>query len=255
MTMDPTKPHIGRVYDFMLGGNHNFEVDRQVAANLIAHLPSYPKWARMNRWFIQLVASQWLDEGYHDVLDLASGLPTQGHLHTQMPEARILYSDNDPISVTYGREILQGADKTEYIQADLREPQTVITAAAAHFGTQPRIAIGAIGIIYFLTDPQLQQLAGMLHAWSASGSNMAVSFPQLVITPESAVFAENFQRQMEKLGVTVYYRTPDETAALLRPWNVLTWRGLEEWMGLESSITDEDRVGNVFSMYGMILDH
>jgi len=255
MTIDPTKPHIGRVYDYMLGGSHNFEADRQAASQLLVHLPSYPKWARLNRWFIQLVAAQWLEEGYRDVLDLASGLPTQGHLHTQMPDTRILYSDNDAVSVSYGREILQGVANTSYIQADVRDTAALLAAATTHFGPQPHIAIGAIGIIYFLTDPELQQLGQTLHGWSAAGSGLAVSFPQLVITPESQTFAEDFQRQMTKLGVVVHYRTPEQVEALLRPWRMRTVRGLEEWMDVQEGISSEDRVGNVFSMFGMVLDH
>ena len=98
MVNDPTRPHIGRIYDFMLGGHLNYEVDRLAAAEILKTAPNYPKWARLNRWFLQFVATEWAQAGREQVMDLATGLPTKGHFNDLMPDARILFSDNDPIS-------------------------------------------------------------------------------------------------------------------------------------------------------------
>ena len=81
MNIDTTKPSTGRIYDYMLGGHHNFEVDQIAAQQILKVLPSYPTWARLNRWFLQMVAEQWAGSGYHHILDLGSGMPTQGHFH------------------------------------------------------------------------------------------------------------------------------------------------------------------------------
>ena len=163
MEIDTTKPHIGRIYDYVLGGHHNFDIDRQAAKHLMELAPSYPKWARLNRWFLQLVAEQWATEGHTRILDLASGLPTQGHFHEIMPQAHILYSDNDPLSVTYGQQLLENVSTAEYILADLRDPQFLRDRASAFFGDEREVAIGLIGISYFLDDAQLAHLAQMLH--------------------------------------------------------------------------------------------
>ena len=90
MGIDTSKPHLGRIYDFMLGGHHNYEVDRQAAAQILKVAPTYPKWARANRWFLQFVAAEWEQAGRKQVLDLATGLPTKGHFNDMMPAARIL---------------------------------------------------------------------------------------------------------------------------------------------------------------------
>ena len=63
MAIDTTRPSIGRIYDFMLGGHHNYEVDREASAGLLKVFPTYPKWARINRWFLQYVAAQWAEQG------------------------------------------------------------------------------------------------------------------------------------------------------------------------------------------------
>src|SRR5689334_6575134 len=95
MILDPSKPSIGRMYDYVLGGHHNFEADRMAAEQVLKLLPLYRKVARLNRWFLSLVATRWSEAGVAQVLDLASGLPTQGHYNEYLPEAQILFSDYD----------------------------------------------------------------------------------------------------------------------------------------------------------------
>lgn len=56
MTIDSTRPHVGRIYDYILGGHHNFEVDRTAAEQVLKLVPAYPELARQNRGFLQLVA-------------------------------------------------------------------------------------------------------------------------------------------------------------------------------------------------------
>ena len=45
--VDASIPSAGRIYDYMLGGYHNFEVDRQVAEQLQTRLPFLPKIMRL----------------------------------------------------------------------------------------------------------------------------------------------------------------------------------------------------------------
>jgi len=52
MEIDTTKPNAGRIYDYYLGGSHNFEVDRRAAEQLLALIPSAKPGARLNRWFL-----------------------------------------------------------------------------------------------------------------------------------------------------------------------------------------------------------
>lgn len=146
MIIDTTRPSVGRIYDYVLGGHHNFESDRAAAAQVLKVFPSYPVWARLNRWFLQMVAERWAANGYRHVLDLGSGMPTQGHFHTVMPDAKVLYTDHDPVTVAYAADVLEDHPSALFVQADIREPSTIFEAADQHFGGVRRVAIGCIGI-------------------------------------------------------------------------------------------------------------
>src|SRR3569832_1532835 len=91
-----SKPNIGRIYDYMLGGTQNFESDRLVAERLTEMFPHVRIWTNLNRLFLQAVASKWAQEGLTQVLDLGSALPTQGHFNEFLAQGRILFSDFDP---------------------------------------------------------------------------------------------------------------------------------------------------------------
>lgn len=251
MEIDTTKPHVGRVYDYVLGGHHNYEADRSAAAAILKLVPSYPKWAKLNRWFIQLVGQQWSDAGIVNVLDLGSGLPTQGHLNEYLPDARILFSDIDPVSVTYGERILAGTPNMRYVQADVREPAPLIAEAARFFGADRRIAVGCIGILYMINDAEARALVRQLHAFCAPGSVMAISFAVTRDDPST----RKLNSAAAIAGVTVYPRTPDEMAALIAPWTMQECRRLVEWLDVPDIITPEEYEATPFEMLGMIARH
>src|SRR5690349_13462957 len=170
MNIDTSKPSIGRIYDYVLGGHHNFEVDRTAAQQILKVLPSYPTWARLNRWFLQLVAEQWASSGHNHILDLGSGMPTQGHFHSAAPHAKVLYTDLDAVTVAYAHEVIGENPLVSYIQADMRDPAEIFVAADQLFQRERRVAIGFIGLSYFLDDDSVRNLARMLHDWAAPGS-------------------------------------------------------------------------------------
>ncbi|HTN87202.1 MAG TPA: SAM-dependent methyltransferase [Sorangium sp.] len=251
MEIDTTKPHIGRVYDYVLGGHHNYEVDRHTATEMMKIVPTYPKWAKLNRWFIQLVGQQWADTGITRVLDLASGLPTQGHLNDYLPEARILFSDIDPVSVIYGEQLLADRPNMRYIQADLREPSSMLAAAAQFFGADRRIAVGSIGILYMMSDEHTRDLLQKMHAFCAGGSTLALSFA----VARAATAGRQLNGASALAGQKIYLRTPEEMAALVAPWKVSACRPLVEWLDVEDFVTPAEMESNPFEMMGLIAHH
>lgn len=240
MAIDTSKPHIGRIYDFMLGGHHNYEVDRQAAAQILKAAPTYPKWARANRWFLQFVASEWAQEGRKQVLDLATGLPTKGHFNDMMPDARILFSDNDPISVAYGEEILAGSPGMAYRLADVGNPETVVRQADEFFGADHQLAIACIGVAYLVPDAVLVGLFRALHAWCAPGSVVALTFGTWVegvdrSRVEAAI--ESFRRYA---NTAMYIRTTEDLAKLASPWRLTACRSLPDWLGVPDMFSREE---------------
>jgi O-methyltransferase involved in polyketide biosynthesis len=252
MKIDTTVQHIGRIYDYVLGGHHNYEVDRKAAEEMKKLVPAYPRWARLNRWFLQLVASKWAEAGQTRVLDLASGLPTQGHFNEYLPKARILFCDIDPVSVLYGQQILAPTPNAVYVQTDLRAPEGILAEATAFFAAERKLAVGAIGILYFLTDEEIRSLMQKLHAFCAPGSVMAMSFVHVPEGPEAAFIHDLMKKTPTLVRINVHARTPDQMAELIKPWRLTVHRKAEEWLDVPEMLTGTDLA---LSIMGALAEH
>ncbi len=255
--IDTAIPHPGRIYDFVLGGHHNFEADRLAAQRIIDVFPAYRTWARLNRWFLHHVAERWGAEGHARVLDLGSGLPTQGHFHEALPAAQILYTDQDPIAVVYGQHILEGLEGKSYAQVDLNDPSRLIEEATRVFGDRPKLAVGFIGVGYFLEDDALTKVARALHAWCAPGSVMAFSTPHQVreFSPEEQKAADEISARFASARMPFHGRTPARIGELLAPWKVETSRLVQEWLDAESILHADDWQESAMAMSGLLLSH
>ena len=239
MSADPLKPHLGRIYDFMLGGHHNYEVDRQAAAAILKSVPSYPKWARLNRWFLQLVATEWEAAGRTQVLDLGSGLTTGGHFNELMPRAKILFSDLDPLTVSYGTELLKDRPTMKYVQIDAADAQAVIAQVEAYFGPKPQLAIGVIGVAYLIPDEALARLFAALHACCAPGSVLACTSVQWKSNP-TAGGSEQAQAIQKHAGIGLHIRTQEQQQALFAPFSVRKVQSLIDWLQVPDIFSAEE---------------
>jgi hypothetical protein len=129
--VDPAVPSPARLYDYYLGGRHNFPADRAAAKRIITALPDLPDAAWANRSFHQR-AARWMaaEQGIRQFIDIGSGLPTVGNTHEVVQavakDARVVYADNDPMVALFSAELLGGASTATVITADLREPAAVL---------------------------------------------------------------------------------------------------------------------------------
>src|SRR3954465_2141329 len=126
--IDTSKPSAGRIYDYILGGHHNFEVDRQAADQIMHHVPFITKAMRLQRWCLQDLALELTEKrGFDIIIDFASGLPTNDHIHHVVPAGTtVIYSDFDPMVVEYSREILANTSNIYFFQADARRPEELL---------------------------------------------------------------------------------------------------------------------------------
>ena len=124
------KPNAARIYDYMLGGSHNFEVDRRFAEDMMAATNSTPRSYRMNRSFLRRAVKFMVDNGIDQFLDLGSGIPTVGNVHeiaqSINPDVRVVYVDNEPVAVSHSRRMLADNPNTIIIDADLRDTRAVL---------------------------------------------------------------------------------------------------------------------------------
>src|SRR3984957_6441782 len=131
--VDTSRPHMARIYDYFLGGKNHFGADRETADKILQTNPTIRITARENRAFLGRAVSYLAAEaGIRQFLDIGTGLPTTGNVHEVAqaiaPTSRVVYVDNDPLVLAHARALLTSAPegRTAYIQADLREPRTIL---------------------------------------------------------------------------------------------------------------------------------
>jgi hypothetical protein len=157
--VDATRPSPARMYDYMLGGTHNFQVDRDATEEFRAQLPDLEDAAWANRGFHGR-AARWmaLEEGISQFIDIGSGLPTQSNthevLHALNPDAKIVYVDNDPMVRVLARQLLTDEGTTAVIQADLREPEAVLAhpELAALIDFDRPVGLLMTAVLQFVSD-------------------------------------------------------------------------------------------------------
>jgi SAM-dependent methyltransferase len=130
-TIDTSVPNAARVYDWLLGGSHNFAADRRFAEATVANWPHAADTARLNRSFLRRAVLFMIDNGIRQFLDIGSGIPTVGNVHEiaqqAAPSCRVVYVDKDPIAAEHSRILLRDNDRATAIQADLRDPDDLLS--------------------------------------------------------------------------------------------------------------------------------
>lgn len=152
------RPNVARMYDYYLGGHHNFAVDRQAADAAIAIYPDLPNVMRANRAFLRRALQFFLQQGVTHFLDLGSGIPTVGNLHeiTQEvePAARVVYVDVDPVAVAHSQALLGPNPHVTAIRGDMRRPEEVLEHHDVRRlldGQQP-VAVFLLLMLHFVPD-------------------------------------------------------------------------------------------------------
>jgi hypothetical protein len=159
--VDTTRPSIARVYDYLLGGKENLDVDRRAAHRFLNVVPEARQIGLDNREFLRRALRFLVGEaGIRQLIDVGSGLPTAGNVHdlahAVAPDVRVVYVDNDPVVLAHGRALLDRDRVTTIIQADLRRPETIFehpdTTELIDF-SQP-FAVLLAGILHHLHDKE-----------------------------------------------------------------------------------------------------
>jgi SAM-dependent methyltransferase len=234
--VDLDRPSVARVYDYYLGGSHNFPVDREMARGVLLAMPDVPRLAQDNRAFLRR-AVRWLArEGIDQFVDLGSGIPTVGNVHEVAREvdadARVVYVDWDPVAVAHSRAILAGDERTAVIGADLRDPDRVFgdPALRALVDLDRPVAILLVAVLHFLhDDDRPDELIRTLAAAVAPGSYVVVSHASPAGRADELAEAAEFY---ERSNSSVRTRTREEITklfgelALVHPGVVRTplWR-------------------------------
>ncbi|MGW6982958.1 SAM-dependent methyltransferase [Streptomyces sp. NPDC054932] len=156
--IDISVPSVSRIYDYYLGGSHNFEVDRQTARRAMEFMPGLPKIMQANRAFMRRAVRHAVAEGVTQFLDIGSGIPTFGNVHeiaqAATPQARVVYVDHDPVAVAHSRAVLTGDEHTGIVAADLRKPREILAAPEVGrlLDLGRPVALLLVAVLHFLED-------------------------------------------------------------------------------------------------------
>jgi hypothetical protein len=181
--IDPTRPSIARVYDAVLGGKDNYEVDRAVRDELFAMGPEAVHLARDNRaWLARVVRYLAGTVGIDQFLDCGSGLPTAENTHQVAqrvnPDSHVVYVDNDPIVLAHARALLTSDASTSLVGADIRDPAAVLGSPEVTelLDLSRPVGLLHVGILHHVNDDE--DPYGVLEGYVrhlAPGSHVAVS--------------------------------------------------------------------------------
>ncbi len=159
LEFDTSVAHQARIYDYLLGGKDNYAADRAAAEALRAVNPDIESTVRANRAFLgRAVRYLAADAGIRQFLDIGTGIPTAGNTHevaqAAAPQSRVVYVDYDPVVLAHARALLvSGADgATDYIDADLRDTESILTKAAGLLDFTRPVAVTLIAILHAIPD-------------------------------------------------------------------------------------------------------
>ncbi|WFE67104.1 SAM-dependent methyltransferase [Micromonospora sp. WMMD714] len=180
--IDIERPSVARMYDYYLGGSHNFAADRVAARAMVEAVPDAPLMAQANRAFLRRVVQYLVDSGIRQFLDIGSGIPTVGNVHEiaqrAAPDARVVYVDVDPVAVAHSQEILAGNGNAVVVREDLRRPEAILrhpeVTRLIDF-TQP-VAVMVVAVLHFIPhSDHPEDILRTLRSALAPGSHLVLS--------------------------------------------------------------------------------
>jgi SAM-dependent methyltransferase len=211
---DLSRPSAARMYDYYLGGSHNFAVDREAAGHAIAARPEIPALARANRAFLHRAVRYVLGRGVRQFLDIGSGIPTAGNVHevaqAAAPGARVVYVDVDPVAVAHSQALLAGNPDTAAVLGDVREPDEIVAHPEVRrlLDLDRPVAVLLVSVLHFVGathDPV--ELLAVLRDAIAPGSYLVISYATPTADPRTNQQLLDVYKHSNALGAPRYLDT------------------------------------------------
>ncbi|MFI6348521.1 SAM-dependent methyltransferase [Streptomyces sp. NPDC050560] len=226
--IDISVPSPSRVYDYYLGGSHNFEVDREAARRAMGFLPGLPKITQANRAFMRRAVRYAVSEGVTRFLDVGSGIPAFGNVHEvarqTAPEARVVYVDHDPVAVAHGRAVIGDDRDTAFVAGDLRSPAALLGTEEVRSLIELNlpIALLTVAVLHFVEESDDPYAAmAELRAAMAPGSLLILthaSYEGIPVPPEQAGGALDVY---ESIRSPLMMRSRDEIARFFEGYDMV----------------------------------
>jgi len=196
--IDIETPSVARMYDYFLGGSHNFAADRALGEEVIGAFPDSRELCQANRAFLHRALATLCELGVDQFLDLGSGIPTGSNVHEVVRElnsaARTVYVDSDAVAFAHGQALLADVTEAVFVREDLRDPAAVLgnpeVAGLLDF-TRP-IAVLLFSVLHFIPDEDDPKgILAAYHDAVVPGSYLAMTHGTADYRPEEAKAARS----------------------------------------------------------------
>jgi hypothetical protein len=224
--VDPQRPSSARIYDYLLGGAHNFAADREAAAAITAVMPDVPGVMRVNRDFMLRVVGAAAAAGLTQFLDLGAGIPAEGPNVLEVarradPLARVVHVDLDPVAVVHGHRLLADDPRADFLYADLTDADAVLEAPAVRelIDFDRPVGLLVVSVAHFI--PDTERLGRALEKYRevcAPGSWLALSHMGAEGEPQQA---ELVRRVYNNTTSPLVLRDRDDVRALFGEWPLI----------------------------------
>ena len=181
--LDTTRPSSARVWNYLLGGKDNFEIDRMVGDQVRESFPAIVVVAQEQRRFlVRAVTYLAAEAGIRQFLDIGTGLPVENNTHEVAqrlaPESRVVYVDNDPLVLVHARALLTSSAEgaTDYIDSNVEDPEKILRGAAGTLDFDKPVAVTMLGILGNVADyTEARSIVARIVDALPSGSYLVIS--------------------------------------------------------------------------------
>ncbi|WP_328396233.1 SAM-dependent methyltransferase [Nocardia sp. NBC_00416] len=235
--VDPHEPRSARVFDYLLGGKDNYEVDRVFAHRILAVAPETRSLAWFSRKFLLHAVRVAAAAGVRQFVDLGSGIPTSPNVHEIAhetdPSARVAYVDHDPVVFVHSNAIMTKHPGVTALQADVRHPDELLGRLESESGidfAEP-VAITIVGVLHYVMDDEYPgELVRRYRDAMAPGSYLALSHAAATSDPE--IITRTSQDAMNT-SAQVRYRSLERVTSFLDGFENLEPGvvPLQRWLG------------------------
>lgn len=176
-------PHSARIWNYWMGGNDYYEIDRIAGDAGIEIDPEIVTMAGQSRQFL-IRAVRYLagEAGLRQFLDIGTGLPTMQNTHEVAqaiaPETKVVYVDHDPMVLVQSRALLTNTSRegvTTYIAADYNDPELIVADAQNVLNFDQPIGVMFMGVLgHAASYADLLRVVRTIMAAVPSGSYLAM---------------------------------------------------------------------------------
>ncbi len=220
------RPSVARMYDYYLGGHHNFEVDRTAAEAAMRIYPDLPLVMQANRSFLRRAVKFMVREGIDHFVDIGSGIPTAGNVHeiaqAMNPDSTVVYVDIDPVTVAQSTAMLHHNPLVCAIRGDAGDPQAILGEPAVHRLLESGKPVGLllVFILHFIVeDAAVSRIARVFRKALPSGSYLVISHATDENIPEDT--REQMERLYQRTSSPIKGRTRAQIADLFGEWELV----------------------------------